>query len=133
MRAEAKYARGKVVSKMSTINQELLDSNLGYPDVMNVAAATWVLTDVANDDLETAIAIIKNYYDLPEWKRTPWLIRVYLGCTECRVAHIDVDSGETQYSTFLTWRLSEEFLKSRHRNAIPAWYIDDDNMDGFNG
>lgn len=95
MRAEAKYARGKVVSKMSTINREMLDSNLGHPDVMNVAAAAWVLTDVANDDLETAIAIIKNYYD--------------------------VDSGETMYRDFLTWRLGKEFLDSRHRNAIPAW------------
>lgn len=121
MRAEAKYARGKVVSKMSTINREMLDSNLGHPDVMNVAAAAWVLTDVANDDLETAIAIIKNYYDLPEWKRRSWLIRVYLGTTVTRIGYIDVDSGETMYRDFLTWRLGKEFLDSRHRNAIPAW------------
>lgn len=40
-----------------------------------------------------------------------------------RIAHIDVDTGDTVYTDFKSWPEANEFLRTKRKNAITAWEI----------
>ena len=43
-----------------------------------------------------------------------------------RTTHIDVDSGEEITTSHSDPKTASEFVRSRRRNAIPAWHLDED-------
>jgi len=48
-----------------------------------------------------------------------------LESTVFRIGYIDVDSGETVYTVFPTWKAANEWVERYRRNAIVSWHCDE--------